>query len=356
MKTVYRQGYTCGNNTTHQFLLCCLSGLFFFFLFLLFNVQPSTATTSRPYKDAGPTRIQALIHILDVDDVQTADQSFHANIYVELSWLDPRLTHENASKVIMDLNEIWHPNIQFVNQQRLWSTIPDIVQVSPGGEVTYAMRVWGSFSQPYELREFPFDKQVFTIQLVEAVYTIDEVILEQHPKYKSGIAKQLSLPDWDILGWSAEPMPYKARPEYEESASGFSLTFQARRHTGYFIVKVILPLLLIVAMSWVVFWIDPQEIGSQVTVAVTAMLTLIAYRFSVGTNLPHVSYLTRIDYFILGSTFLVFFSLVEVVIISSLAKNDNLSLARAIDRWSRVLFPLSFALLSAEALYFRLLF
>ncbi len=356
MKTEYGQRYICGNNTMRKSILCCLSGVLFFLFFLLSNVQSSTATTSRPYEDAGPTRIQALIYILDVDDVQTADQSFHANVYVEVNWHDPRLTHENTGRIIMKLDEIWHPNIQFLNQQRLFSTIPDIVQVSPGGEVTYAIRVWGSFSQPYNLRDFPFDKQIFTIQLVEAVYTIDEVIFEQHQKFNSGISKRLSLPDWDILSWNVESRPYRANPEYEESTAGFSFTFEARRRIGYFIVKVILPLLLIVAMSWVVFWVDPLEIGSQVTVAVTAMLTLIAYRFSVGTNLPHVSYLTRIDYFILGSTFLVFFSLVEVVIISSLAKNDNLSLARAIDRWSRVLFPLSFALLSAEALYFRLLF
>ena len=351
-----KYGHTCRNNKWYKLLLSSLPGSICFLFIFLFIVHSSTAATSRPYEDVGPTRVHTLIQVLDVDDVQTADQSFHANVYVELSWHDPRLTHENANRVLMNLNEVWHPNIQFVNQQRLWSTIPDIVQVSPGGEVTYSMRVWGSFSQPYTLRDFPFDKQIFTIQLVEAVYTIDEVILEQHQKFNSGIAKRLSLPDWDILSWNVESSPYRANPGYEESVAGFSFTFEARRHTGYFIVKVILPLLLIVAMSWVVFWINPLEIGSQITVAVTAMLTLIAYRFSVGTDLPHVSYLTRIDYFILGSTFLVFFSLVEVIIISSLAQNDNLSLAHAIDRWSRVLFPLSFALLSAEALYFRLLF
>jgi hypothetical protein len=349
MKTEY--DHICRINKMDKYLLSSLSGFLFFFL--LFNVQSSAASISRPYEDTGPTRIKAYIRVLDVDDVQTADQSFHANVYIELSWHDPRLTHENTNRVLMDLNEVWHPNIQFVNQQRLWSTIPDIVQVSPGGEVTYSMRVWGSFSQPYDLREFPFDEQDFAIQLVEAVYTTDEVILEQHPKYKSGIAERLSLPDWDILGWKAESRTYKANPEIADSASEFLLTFQARRHTGYFIVKVILPLILIVAMSWVVFWIDPQEIGSQIAVAVTAMLTLIAYRFAVGSDMPHVSYLTSIDYFILGSTFIVFFSLIEVVIISSLAQNNNLSLARKIDRWSRVLFPLSFALFSAEALFYR---
>jgi hypothetical protein len=35
---------------------------------------------------------------------------------------------------------------------------------------------------------------------------------------------------------------------------------------------------MIVAMSWLVFWIDPKESGSQINVAITTMLTLIAVR------------------------------------------------------------------------------
>ena len=39
------------------------------------------------------------------------------------------------------------------------------------------------------------------------------------------------------------------------------------------------------------------------------MLTLIAYRFLLGQSLPPVSYLTRLDYFLLGATILVFIAL-----------------------------------------------
>ena len=92
-------------------------------------------------------------------------------------------------------------------------------------------------------------------------------------------------------------------------------------------------------MSWLVFWIDPKESGSQISVAITAMLTLIAYRFSIGALVPKVSYLTRLDYFILGSTLMVFLSLLLVVITSNLAKSNQTQLALRIDRWSRIIFP-----------------
>ena len=118
-------------------------------------------------------------------------------------------------------------------------------------------------------------------------------------------------------------------------------------------MKVIIPLVLILAMSWVVFWIDPTESGTQISVAITTMLTLIAYRFAIGTALPKVSYLTRLDYFILISTVLVYATLVEVVVTSTLAKRGKLERARKIDRWSRWLFPWGFALVGVETLLLR---
>jgi len=135
-----------------------------------------------------------------------------------------------------------------------------------------------------------------------------------------------------------------------KAISGFALSFEARREIGYFIVKVIIPLIFIVAMSWVVFWIDPMESGTQISVAITTMLTLIAYRFSIDSSLPNVSYLTRLDYFILLSTILIFASLIEVIFTSTLAKLEKVSQARAIDRRMRLLFPLAFVLVSVKSL------
>jgi cadmium resistance protein CadD (predicted permease) len=117
---------------------------------------------------------------------------------------------------------------------------------------------------------------------------------------------------------------------------------------------VIVPLVLIVAMSWVVFWIDPRESGTQISVAITAMLTVMAYRFAVGTNLPKLEYMTRLDLFILGSSILVFVSLIQVVVTSSLAKSDRILKARKIDLWCRWLFPIVFVLIALETLMIRM--
>ena len=311
----------------------------------------SFADIGRPSPEHGPTKVEVLIFLSDVDDVDGASQNFEAKVLFELRWHDPRLVHEDLDGISRPMAEVWHPRIQLFNQQQVWKTFPDVIGISPDGDAIYRQRVWGSFSQPLELHDFPFDRQVFEIQLIAAGYTSELVDLVVDPK--SQIAERFSLPDWNIVDWKVESRPIQAIPGDAKTAA-VTFSFEATRRIGYFIGKVIIPLILIVAMSWVVFWIDPKEAGSQIGVAITAMLTLIAYRFAMGSNLPLVEYMTRLDLFILGSSILIFASLVQVVITSSLAKSDRLFEAREIDIWCRWLFPLAFVLIALETLVFRL--
>jgi gamma-aminobutyric acid receptor subunit beta len=134
--------------------------------------------------------------------------------------------------------------------------------------------------------------------------------------------------------------------------AGYTFEFHATRLGQYYLLKVILPLLLIVMMSWTVFWIDPTNGGPQISVAVTSMLTLIAYRFAIGSEVPKLPYLTRLDAFILASSILVFLSLIEVMLTTKLATDNRIDLARTIDRRCRIFFPLTFIGASA-AIFLR---
>ena len=128
--------------------------------------------------------------------------------------------------------------------------------------------------------------------------------------------------------------------------SSYAFEFTASRNVQHYILKVILPLVLIVMMSWSVFWIDPTTSSSQISVAVTSMLTLIAYRFAVDTQLPRLPYMTRLDALFLTSTLLVFFSLIEVLVTTVLDNNQQSERAKKLDRYCRVIFPAIFVIAS----------
>ena len=308
------------------------------------------ADVSRPDQEAGPTEVRIAVFIVDLDDVDTADQNFTANVALRASWQDKRLVNDQAGgKVVYPLTDIWNPRFQWVNQQKVWETFPRAAEVSAEGEVSYFQRVWGQFSQPLRLHDFPFDEQEFNIVLATVGHTPDDVTLLQDPEAPSGIAEQLSVADWKVTSSKTVAGVYSPIPA-ANSLAAFTLRVEAKRDSGYFALTVIIPLVLIVAMSWVVFWIDPKEGGTQIAVAMTSMLTLIAYRFAVASSLPNISYLTRLDIVLLGATLLVFSSLVEVMITSYLARSERLQLARRIDVVMRTVFPLALVGVFAIAL------
>lgn len=298
------------------------------------------ADTGRPNPELGPTQVQVSIFLLDLDAINSASQNFEANVYFEASWKDPRLADEaRGNTITRNLDEVWHPRLQLLNQQRVWKSLPDVVDIEPDGTVTQRVRVWGYFSQPLDLREFPFDAQTINIQVVAAGYSPDEVMTTPSPL--SGIGNHFSVADWAVTSWRLATDIKVPGPEGVQDAS-IAMALDAERLTGYYWIKVIAPLILIVAMSWAVFWIDPKDTGTKISITITAMLTLIAYRFAIGATLPLISYLTRLDLFILFSTILIYASLVSVLVTSAFSRKGNHALAKGIDRAARWGFPLFF--------------
>ena len=313
--------------------------------------------SSRPEAGAGPTKIAVAMWVANIDKIDSVAQTFSAHVYLGARWRDPRLARPGSQQTIrLGRDEVWHPLFTIANAASfIRHMLPEVVEVDPEGNVTYRQGFIGTFAQPLDLRDFPFDKQVFRVHGVAPGYSPAELALVPDEGWiaagmrdAAGIAEEITLPDWQITSWKAGSRPYILMPGIE--APGYAFEFGAKRDSGHYILKVILPLLLIVMMSWTVFWIDPENAGSQISVAVTSMLTLIAYRFAVGGEVPRIPYTTRLDTFILASTVLVFLSLVQVMITTRLARGERAALARRIDVWSRVLVPLAFAVITVLAL------
>jgi hypothetical protein len=305
----------------------------------------------RPGREEGSTDVEFFVFVLDIDEINGAQQNFVVNVFLRMTWKDERLAMEKVPLRTMPLEEIWNPQLIIANRQTFVRTsLPKVVQVTADGTVTYIQRFVGPLSQPLRLCEFPFDKHTFTIQFVATGFTSQgvrfvEATSLKNPDIVGGhLYKTLSLADWKILDYVAEERAYE--PVEDVQAPGFVFEFTAKRHAAYYVLQVITPLVFIVMMSWGGFWIDPTNAGAQIGVATSSILTLIAYRFMLGNLIPRLPYMTRLDYFTLGSTTLVFLTLVEVIITTKLARSKMEKLGRRMDRWCRVIFPAAFAALA----------
>jgi hypothetical protein len=317
------------------------------------DVSAETFGISRPEPEAGPTPVDFGIVIADIGSIDSAEQSFTADVGLIMRWRDPRLIKPGGSVRIMSRTDVWNPDIFLFNQRSITMQLPDQVEVSPDGVVYFRQRYTGEFSNRIYVADFPFDAHDFRVQFVSLRYGPDEVKFSNEAlRDRTGMIDSPLVVDWQITSWNIQNNPFNSKL-MALPRSSFGIAFHGQRRAGFFLMKLLLPLALVVCMSWVVFWLDPERIDAQVGMAATAILTLIAYRFTFDSLLPPVSYLTRVDYFISGSTALVFLSLLQVVITGTLVSRNRILDARKMDRWSRVVFPTLFALLTFWSFFAR---
>ncbi len=308
--------------------------LLFALFFLLLPGICNAIDISRPGPEDKPTDVKIRIFVLNINEINDAGQSFTANIFMQIEWNDPRLS-QTGKTVKYNLDEIWNPNMQIINKQKTFNSFPEVAVVDSKGNVMYRQRIFGSFSQPLNLHKFPMDRQTLKFEIVSVGNTPDKVNLI---KNSSGIKEEFTLPNWHILNWDFINFSFQFLPDVP-ATEGLIFSITAKRYVYFYFFKFIIPLLLIVFMSWIVFWIDPSDYTAQISVAITSMLTLIAYQYLVGSSLPRVPYLTQLDRLMFLSTAMVFVTLVEVVITSVLTKKNKVELARKIDYHCRYIFP-----------------
>jgi hypothetical protein len=332
-----------------QMKTTCTHHSVFLLCFLLQIVATVTGaqelTGTRPGVEGEALTIEGTLFLLDVSKVDGADQSFTADVFMMLRWRDERLASEVEGLRRLPIGSIWNPRVQIINQRRIWKTFPESVDVAPDGTVVYRQRYYGQFASALDLRDFPLDRHRFAVQLVVPGYGPEEIeFVPSNEEFGIGRSPEMTVPDWSIGPFALQTAPYAVIPGGREIA-GLEGNFVARRHLGFYIGKAFVSVAIIVFMSWVVFWLAPEHVGPRLSVAVTSMLTLVAYRFLLGQSLPPVSYLTRLDYFLLGATILVFVALIQVAATSALNSGDHPERAIAINRFSRWVFPVAFLFL-----------
>lgn len=295
----------------------------------------------RPDPDGRPTRISIRVYVVDVAEVNDSRRTFSADVYILFQWRDPRLAKPDTSRRLLPLTAVWHPPLLILNQRSVNRLLPEVVEVDRLGNVGYRQRYQGDFSVPLDLSNFPLDEQTLAVRMVSPGYSpadLDLVADEQ-----GGRAKQFSILDWSLAQPASDATPLET-PDGRKIAS-FTCTLVARRQALAYVYQFLIPLIFIVCMSWAAFWMPPEQLAPRQGIAVTSMLTIIAYRFVLANQLPRVTYLTRFDYLLLGCTTLVFLVLVEVVTAHRMLTRGHPERARKLDVGARCVFPALFLLL-----------
>jgi hypothetical protein len=98
--------------------------------------------------------------------------------------------------------------------------------------------------------------------------------------------------------------------------SSLKVKFHMKRRVGFFIIETYIPSCIIVALSWISFWIPPDSVPARVALGITTALTMVTISGSARAGLPRVSYVKAIDWYLLICLLFVFGAMLEYTLVS----------------------------------------
>ncbi|KAL0973746.1 hypothetical protein UPYG_G00210400 [Umbra pygmaea] len=74
--------------------------------------------------------------------------------------------------------------------------------------------------------------------------------------------------------------------------------FLLQRKLGYYLIQTYIPLIMVVVLSQVAFWINKESVPARTVAGITTVLTMTTLSISARQSLPKVAYATAMDWFI----------------------------------------------------------
>lgn len=87
---------------------------------------------------------------------------------------------------------------------------------------------------------------------------------------------------------------------------------------GFYLLDYFLPSMMIVAISWVTFWLQADQSAPRIMLGTSTMLTFITLASAQGKTLPKVSYIKASEIWFMGCTLFIFATLVEFAFVNTI--------------------------------------
>jgi hypothetical protein len=313
------------------------------------DVEADQTIGPPPPTEGQPIPIKVGVYLLDLVALDEASQTFTCTGYLTETWLDPRLAFSAASGQshtrYYRKQDVWFPMLQFDNSASPRTLSSYLMIGKADGTIQYIEKFAVRLSSNMELRAFPFDSQDLEIYIHPFTGQVGRILLSVDPE-TTGVSTALYTP---LPLWRTGRITYRtvvgAIPGDEESSkvrSHVVFAIHVIRNSQYYTFRIFIPLALMVAVSWGVLWIPPDDLNSQLLISVTTVLTLVAFSVALSNILPSVAYLTFYDAFFLICFLFILLTIGESLVIHTVHRNAGHAAVIRIRRRTRIFLPLSF--------------
>ena len=341
---------------------------------LVFGLQPMLADASGPEAARllgpppgdGPTEVLAGFHLSDLTSIEGEHELCVFEGVLTLTWLDSRQAFDTdalglqeriyqGSFQFSEVYDGWWPQLILTNESGDFSRRANLLRITPDGKMTYIEKLDISAKSPMKMGAFPFDQQTCTASFEVLGFDVGEVLLSTDPRNSGHNLKDVSVADWRFIGLTTSTTEndlFDANVG-QAASSNLHVNVQVERDPGFIIRVIVIPLIMLVMLSWSVFWMDSESLGDRMDISFVGILTVVAFQVLVSGQLPHIPYFTLMSTFLYINYLLLFSSVIINLVVGKLDRSSRKTLGNWIDICCRWIFPTSyFGLIGLSVLYY----
>lgn len=263
-----------------------------------------------PPTGSSPLKLFVNFGLREIEDIDDKKMELKVQLALRLTWTDTRLQYAGNGSTYITLQsdtpqKPWTPDI-FIHREKesiLHSiTKPNTyIRAYPNGTLRQSIRVSVAISCFMHLKLFPFDHQTCEMRLMSYAYSTSSLQIYWDPLFQ----RRLSSADHNKINSDHLTQFRLVRHALGRcvSTSGemgnFSAVFirlKFQRQWSYYSVQVFLPNIMLVALTWITFWLG-EAVEARLSMTVTIMLTLGTQISSSAQTVTMVSYTTAFSLF-----------------------------------------------------------
>eukprot|EP00111_Clytia_hemisphaerica_P015923 TCONS_00047071-protein len=288
-----------------------------------------------PQKDTSESvPVGVSLYVLDMNPLKNDKLYDHyfADIIIQQIWYDFRLQYQEFSNETITVdgafeNNIWQPDTRILTEKRSYPVeiTKKNVQLTlhPNGTVFTSRRTRSMNFCSMNYSTFPFDSQICEFRLEAFSYSNDYVDLHwlnrDEPEKNLVFARDLQIEQLQLEHFQV----YGESFHYAGNGSGtheqLVVNFHFKRPISFYLIRLYLPNLITVVLSWTAFWVDYRSLSARVTIGITTVLTINELRLNIYKDDASAGrYLNLYDTYSFVCFLFVFAALIEYSIAQSI--------------------------------------
>jgi hypothetical protein len=283
-----------------------------------------------------PERVRVGLRVLRIGAVSERDGEYHADLYILTRWPAGGVAPALVARNVVDST----------------NAVEDRIQRGKDDFCYHAVRIQDDFETPFVLHRFPFDKQRLRLLLEDFKYRPD-VYTYDAELWPMTISNETYR---DLNAWRVERYPTFTQRDStgrffpgDQPARLLLVEIPVQRVWEFYMSRYFFPLLLIVALSYSLFYVQPDDLASSSGIGITAVLAIIAFQLAQAESMPHVAYMTLADKVYVICYLFTSVALALTIHGTYISRHGGAERADALQRRYRIAFPLLFVLSFAAA-------